>query len=506
MTFTRILDAGILENHPSHLQKKIRIANSVALIIGLGVAIPFVIISWVYFPPLIPVPALGMIVCFGIIGLNALGSTKLARVIISLLPLILAAIYNAGLASAGEPPVLGVYMVELSFSITVFLVFDLREKGYLIPLVGLTLLIIFSFSYTQHWWEPALDTTIIREGYVGTIAVLTAVLYAFGSVFVLVQQNQYSENQATQLLIEAEETSKKARQSEQELKASLKELETAQEEERKRQWMSEGLAQTVNIFREYDDLQAMGDRIIAHIVHYLSANQGGLFVVGKKEDKECLRLLACYAYERKKYEEKTIAIGQGLLGQTYLEKKHTYLTNIPENYVNITSGLGEATPGALLIVPLIINEEVEGILELASFQEFKPHEIEFIQMLSENIAATLRNGRVSAQTKVLLEETQQQAEEMRAQEEEMRQNMEELQAMQEQSERLRTELEESQNILKEKLQELEVAQRETEEVRRIEKQRADDQIQARTKMMEKAMQKFKQREQELTAQLEAAKK
>ncbi|MGD1895001.1 MAG: GAF domain-containing protein, partial [Cyclobacteriaceae bacterium] len=202
----------------------------------------------------------------------------------------------------------------------------------------------------------------------------------------------------------------------------------------------------------------------------------------------------------------TQAIGDGPLAQTYPEKESSYFTNLPQDYVSITSGLGEATPRALLIMPLMINEEVEGVLELASLREFKPHEIEFIQTLGENIAATLRNGRINDQTKILLEESQQQAEEMRAQEEEMRQNMEELQATQEQSERLRAELEENENLLKEKLQELEAAQRETEEVRRVEKQRADEQIQSRNEMMKKAMQKFKAREQELMAQLEAAKK
>ncbi|MEO0332681.1 MAG: GAF domain-containing protein, partial [Bacteroidota bacterium] len=415
--------------------------------------------------------------------------------------LTLAAAYNVGLAPIGEPPVTGLYMIELGFSITVFLVFDLREKRYLISLVTIVLLIIFSFPYTQHWWEPNVDATIIREGYVGVIAVLTSILYTFGSVFILVQQNQASEKKAAHLLAEAKETNETAKQSEQELKESLKQLEEAQEEERQRQWVAEGLAQTVSILRENDDLQGMGDQIISHIIRYINANQGGLFIVDEQDSNKCLRLQACYAYGRKKFRKKTIAIGEGLLGQTYLEKEYNYLTDIPQDYVDITSGLGKATPRALLIMPLMINEEVEGVLELASLKEFKPHEIEFIQTLSENIAATLRNGRVSAQTKTLLEESQQQAEEMQAQEEEMRQNMEEMQATQEQSERLRTELEESENLLKEKLQELEDAQRETEEVRSVEKQRAEEQIQARTKMMEKAVQKFKENEQQLKAKI-----
>ncbi|WKN45130.1 GAF domain-containing protein [Tunicatimonas pelagia] len=506
MTFAQVLNAGIRDDQPSYLQKKIRIANSVALIISFGVAVPFIIISGIHFPPLVLVPIIGVIISLGVVGLNALNKTTSARLIISLLPLMLAAAYNVGLASVGEPPVTGLYMIELGFSITVFLVFDLREKRYLISLVIIVLLIIFSFPYTQHWWEPNVDATIIREGYVGVIAVLTSILYTFGSVFILAQQNFFSENKFAQLLTEAKETNETAKQSEQELKESLKQLEEAQEEEKQRQWVTEGLTQTVSILRENDDLPSMSEKIVSHIIRYINANQGGLFIVDEQDSEKYLRLQACYAYGRKKFKKKTVAIGEGLLGQAYLEKEYSYLTEIPQNYVNITSGLGKATPRALLIMPLIINEEVEGVLELASLQEFKPHEIEFMQTLGESIAATLRNARISTQTKALLEESQQQAEEMQAQEEEMRQNMEEMQATQEQSERLRTELEESENLLKEKLKELEAAQRETEEVRRVEQQRTEEQIKSRKKMMEKAMQKFKEREQELLAQLEAAKK
>ncbi|MEM6841565.1 MAG: GAF domain-containing protein [Bacteroidota bacterium] len=506
MTFTQILNSGIRDTYPNHLQKKIRISNAVALIIIFVVALPFTVISWIYFPALVAIPAFGILVTSSTIFLNTVGATTLGRAIISLLPILLAAIFNVGLASEGEPPVVGIYMIELSFSIVPFLVFDLREKGHLLFLAVASVLIIASFQYTQHWWEPAVDATIIREGYIGTISVLISVFSALCSVFTLAQQNFLSENKATQLLDEAHEVNEKAKRSEQELKESLKQLEDAQEEEKQRQWVAEGIAQTVSMLRENDDLQSMSDRIISHIIRYINANQGGLFIVDEQDGNKCLRLQACYAYGRKKFKEKTVAIGEGLLGQTYLEKEYNYLTDIPQDYVNITSGLGKANPRALLIMPLMINEEVEGVLELASLQEFKPHEIEFIQTLGENIAATLRNGRVSAQTKTLLEESQQQAEEMRAQEEEMRQNMEEMQATQEQSERLRAELEESENLLEEKLQELEAAQREAEEVRHIEQQRAEEQIKSRNEMMKKAVQKFKAREQELMAQLEAAKK
>ena len=97
--------------------------------------------------------------------------------------------------------------------------------------------------------------------------------------------------------------------------------------------------------------------------------------------------------------------------------------------------MGKATPTSLLIVPLKVNETVEGVLELAGFAEFEEYKITFLVKLGEVVASFIQNERVMQQTKYLLDQAQEQSEEMRAQEEEMRQNMEELQATQEEMHR-----------------------------------------------------------------------
>ena len=146
-------------------------------------------------------------------------------------------------------------------------------------------------------------------------------------------------------------------------------------------------------------------------------------------------VLASFAYNRKKYIKKQVQLGEGLVGACAVEKETIHLTEIPQDYVKITSGLGGSNPTSLLLVPMLIEKDMLGVIEIASFNDFKKHEIEFVEKVAESIASTLKSVRINIRTSQLLEQSQQQSEEMAAQEEEMRQNMEELQATQEESAR-----------------------------------------------------------------------
>lgn len=209
------------------------------------------------------------------------------------------------------------------------------------------------------------------------------------------------------------------------------------DEDRKRNWSTSGLAQIGEILRVNNISKTeLYDNIIKFVVKYTKSSQGGLFIFNdESESEKFLELVACYAFERKKYLNKRVSVGEGLVGQCYLEGERIYLLEVPVEYVTITSGLGGSTPSALLLVPLKVNDKIFGVLELASFNKYEEHEIELVEKLTESIASTISAVSVSESTRILLEKTQQQAEEMRAQEEEMRQNMEELEATQEEMRR-----------------------------------------------------------------------
>jgi methyl-accepting chemotaxis protein len=229
------------------------------------------------------------------------------------------------------------------------------------------------------------------------------------------------------------------------------------DEEKVRAWAIEGLAKFGEILRNHtDDTIALSDQLIRELVKYTQSNQGAIFLIEEPEhDEPYLQMAACYAWDRKKYLNQKIEMGDGLIGQSWQEKDSIYLTDVPHDFVTITSGLGEANPTNILIVPLIFNDKVQGILETASLNIYEPHEVDFVKRIAESIASTISTVKTNEKTRELLEQSQQMTEEMQAQEEEMRQNMEELEATQEEMRRNEQKYIDEIHDLRERLQQLE---------------------------------------------------
>ncbi len=236
------------------------------------------------------------------------------------------------------------------------------------------------------------------------------------------------------------------------LKAAAEEDQKRKIEDEQRNWATAGLAKFGDILRKDNDkLDVLSYNIVSNLVEYLGANQGGIFVVGEDEmGNACLDLVACYAYNRQKFINKRLGMSEGLVGRCALERETIYLTDVPDNYIRITSGLGDANPRCLLLVPMIMNDELFGVFELAAFDELQPFQIMFVEKIAETIASTLSTVRFNMQTARLLEQSKIQAEELATREEEMRQNMEELRATQEQSARREIEMQQKIEMLQKK--------------------------------------------------------
>jgi len=220
-----------------------------------------------------------------------------------------------------------------------------------------------------------------------------------------------------------------------------------QKENQKQDWVNKGLANFNEVLRTSSNTQELSHNILKNLIDYLNVNQGGLFIKTiNDEQEEIYTLSSAIAYSRKKLINKNIPVGIGLVGRCAFEKKSIYITDVPNDYIDITSGLGTANPRVILIVPLISNNEVHGVIELASFNKLEEYKISFVEKLGESIASTLEASAVNERTKLLLEQSKIQSEEIAAQEEEMRQNLEELQATQEDSRHRESEFENTINL------------------------------------------------------------
>lgn len=213
-------------------------------------------------------------------------------------------------------------------------------------------------------------------------------------------------------------------------------------EEDQRTWVTNGQAQFAEILRRNNDsMEELSYNIIRYIVDYMKINQAGFFIINEdKSGQKFFELTGFIAFDRKKFADKKIMWGEGLVGRCALEMESIYITDIPNNYISVTSGLGESNPSSLLLVPLKANDDVFGVIEMASFKPFLEHEISFVEKVAESIALTISSVKTNIQTSELLRETQIQAEKMAQQEEELRQNLEEMQATQEENERREIEM------------------------------------------------------------------
>ncbi len=219
------------------------------------------------------------------------------------------------------------------------------------------------------------------------------------------------------------------------LKQADRDEKSRKEEEEKNKWITHGIAKFGDVLRQdNDNLEKFTFNIIKNLVNYIDANQGALFVIND-EDKKNIKyeINAAIAYDRHRLINKTFNIAEGLIGRCAFEKQSIYMIDIPDDYVNITSGLGGGNPRSLLVVPAKFNDAVYGVIELVSFKELEKYQIEFIEKVSDNIASTISTVKINEQTATLLEQFQKQSEELSSQEEEMRQNLEEMQATQEEA-------------------------------------------------------------------------
>jgi len=205
-------------------------------------------------------------------------------------------------------------------------------------------------------------------------------------------------------------------------------LQIMTEENATRDWYKTGQAELGNKMRGDQKIQELSQNIITYLAGYLKASVGAIFLL--KDDK-ILKLSGSYANKKRKKMAEQFKIGEGLVGQVAIEKKSILVTDVPEDYIKINSGIGEAIPLNLMVSPFMYDEEIIGVIELGSFKEFSDKDKDFLELCSENIAIAIQSAQSRGQVKELLAESQNQAEELQTQQEELRVTNEEMQTQQE---------------------------------------------------------------------------
>ncbi len=204
-----------------------------------------------------------------------------------------------------------------------------------------------------------------------------------------------------------------------------------------KEWFQAGQMELNNVMRGNQDLVKLSRKVITFLAKWLDADIGAIYIA--REDKH-LRLTGSYAFSTRKHLSNEFDFGQGLVGQAALEKQRILLTQVPEDYISIRSGLGEAAPRVIAVQPVMRNNTVLGVIELGGLDSFSEKALEFLDIVSENIAVGIQAVLSHNQVQKLLENSQAQTEELSAQQEELRQTNESLKKQTQILEKSETEL------------------------------------------------------------------
>ena len=237
--------------------------------------------------------------------------------------------------------------------------------------------------------------------------------------------------------------------------ANLKETTLRNQEQ---DWLKSNLAKFTQMLQGQKDLNTVTRRILSELAQVVNAQQGMFYILEGDEigQDQRLRLFSAYAYGDELSMVKEFELGQGLVGQCALEKERILLTNVPKDYIKISSGLGEATPVSVIVLPVLFENEVKAVIELASFGEFSETHLDFLSQLTESIGIVLNTIEANSRTEDLLEQSQSLAEELRRTNEELQDKAHLLVKQKEEVEAKNKEVEEARKSLEEKAEQLQL--------------------------------------------------
>jgi HAMP domain-containing protein/CheY-like chemotaxis protein/signal transduction histidine kinase len=221
-------------------------------------------------------------------------------------------------------------------------------------------------------------------------------------------------------------------------------------------WLKTNLARFTRMLQGQRDMTTVAQMVLSELAPLVDAQQGVFYVNTSPNGQPLMKLLGGYAYKKRKNLANEFQAGEGLVGQCTLERERILVTNVPSNYVYVASGLGEAPPNNIVVLPVLFEGEVKAVIELSTFKTFSDTHLTFLDQLTESIGIVLNTIAANTRTEDLLQQSQSLAGELQSQQNELKKTNEQLE---QQAESLR----ESEELLKSQQEELQQTNEELQE-------------------------------------------
>jgi CheY-like chemotaxis protein/signal transduction histidine kinase/HAMP domain-containing protein len=235
------------------------------------------------------------------------------------------------------------------------------------------------------------------------------------------------------------------------------------EKNQEQDWLKTNLARFGRLMQGQKDLDAVARLIMSELTPLVGANHAAFFLNDEDDGDDILKLIASYAYKSRKHVSNRFHPGEGLVGQAALEKKPILLSGVPDDYIQINSGLGEAPPRNIMVLPILFEGEVKAVVELASFLSFSSIHQLFLDQLGESIGVVVNMIQANMRTEELLQQSQKLTQELQSQSHELQTQQEELRRTNVELEEQANNLKASEEALKEQQEELQQVNEELEE-------------------------------------------
>ncbi|HEY2972266.1 MAG TPA: HAMP domain-containing protein, partial [Pyrinomonadaceae bacterium] len=221
-------------------------------------------------------------------------------------------------------------------------------------------------------------------------------------------------------------------------------------------WLKTNLARFTRMLQGQRNMTTVAQMVLSELAPLVNAQQGVFYVNTSSNGQPLMKLLGGYAYKKRKNLANEFQAGEGLVGQCTLERERILVTNVPNNYVYVSSGLGEAPPNNIVVLPVLFEGDVKAVIELSTFQTFSDTHLTFLDQLTESIGIVLNTIAANTRTEDLLQQSQSLAAELQSQQDELKKTNEQLE---QQAESLR----ESEELLKSQQEELQQTNEELQE-------------------------------------------